>query len=394
MLKDQLHYMSIQEVMEHLDVSRSTIDRWRKHKRLPSIKIGKEIYFDKYEVQRWYREMVRTPRTSEEAASEPVLTIGYTAVSTHMWSPIVMKAFGLLDKELARIRPHDRIDIRWHRAKDGMELVKGLLAGHIHIATFGDYAFSVSQLLGRMMPDFHPVLLAGAGKSPPGSGFAFVVPRGVVLEHPSELATLPLATTTRTNSEYRLRKMLESYQLPELNIVHRTIEDSLESLRQGRLGATVMWEPYLSIARYERIGEPIFERELGSAFFAGVAAEKRWIRDHEDITVAYLKAHLHASRLFREQPQLAAPAVCKETGLPLEAVLRSIANIRWDAALYKKDLKLIEHVDPVFPQSNHLTAAETDIAYSIHYLRIAAQELKLPVPPAAPIEGDWQRHML
>ncbi|MEF3304440.1 helix-turn-helix domain-containing protein [Paenibacillus sp. GYB003] len=389
MLKDQFQYISIREVMEQLDVSRSTVDRWRKTKQMPSVKIGKEIYFDKNELQRWYRGLSRMRRVPEDAPPVLAITVGYTPVSTHMWSPIVIKELGLFEQELGRIRPSDRIDVRWHRAKDGMELVKGMLAGQIQIATFGDYALSVCRLLSQIMPDFHPVLLAAGGKSPRGGGFAFVVPNGTVLNDLSELATLPIATTFRTNAEYRLRKLLESHRLPELNIIHRSIDDSIESLRQGRLNATMMWEPYLSLVRHEGIGIAVFQRELASGLLAGVAADERWVLAHEDVTVAYMKAHLLAGRLFREEPYRAAPAIAKETEWPVEAVIRSISNVRWDAALYRNDLKLLNHVDPAFYLGYNASPSDIRVPYSVKYLRIAAQELKLPVPPPAPLEGEW-----
>ncbi|WP_446715582.1 helix-turn-helix domain-containing protein, partial [Bacillus sp. OTU530] len=40
----------MQLAINYLGVSRSTIDRWRKDKHLPFIKIGKEILFDKNEL--------------------------------------------------------------------------------------------------------------------------------------------------------------------------------------------------------------------------------------------------------------------------------------------------------------------------------------------------------
>jgi NitT/TauT family transport system substrate-binding protein len=244
------------------------------------------------------------------------------------------------------------------------------------------------------MPDFHPVLLAAGGKSPMGGGFAFVVPNGTVLGDLSELATLPIATTFRTNAEYRLRKLLESHRLPELNIIHRSIDDSIESLRQGRLSATMMWEPYLSLVQHERIGNTVFQSELGSGLMAGVAVDERWALAHEDLTVAYVKAHLLAGRLFREEPHRAASAVSKETGLPVEALVRSISKVRWDAALYRNDLKLLNHVDPAFYLGHNVPPSDIQVPYSIKYLRIAAQELMLPVPPPAPLEGEWQRSIL
>ncbi|WP_240417112.1 helix-turn-helix domain-containing protein [Paenibacillus periandrae] len=392
MIKEQFNLIHISEVMDQLDVSRSTIDRWRKTKQLPSVKIGKEIYFDKNEVMRWYRQFGQVRQSSPVLTANQTITIGYTTVSTHMWGPLIIKEFGFLEQELRRIRPKDRIEIKWHKAKDGMELIKGMIAGHIHLATFGDYALSVSHMISTMLPDYRPILLAAGGKSAKGDGFGMVIPTDLTLQSIGDLATLPIATTFRTNAEYRLRKMLESHHMTDLNIIHRSIEESMESLRQGRLSASIMWEPFLSLAHHQQIGKSIFNQELGLGFIANVVADERWALDHEDLVVAYLKAHVQANRLIREQPHQAAKAFALETGFPLEVVSRSISKIRWDAALYDNDLKMLNYFDPskyFGPATPPLVSSE--IRYNIKYLRIAAQELKLPNLPAAPIDGAWQR---
>jgi NitT/TauT family transport system substrate-binding protein len=344
---------------------------------------------------RWYRNLSQIRNTpADSPAANETITIGYTTIVTHMWSPVIVKEFGLFEDELKRSRPKDRIEVKWHKAKDGMELVKEMLAGHIQFATLGDYALSVSHLLSGLLPDFRPLLLAAGGKSTDGNGFGMVVPCDLSLRSIAELATIPIATTFRTNAEYRLRKMLESHHLPELNLIHRSVEESIESLRQGRLSASIMWEPYLSLVQDQQIGKSVFNQELGLGYMAGVAADESWTLANEDLTVAYLKAHLLANRLIREQPHRAAKVLAKETGFASDVVTRSISKIRWDAALYKSDLNMINHFDPA--KYFGIAASpntQSEIKYNTKYLRIAAQELKLPVPPLALIEGHWQREI-
>ncbi|SDI06566.1 helix-turn-helix domain-containing protein [Paenibacillus naphthalenovorans] len=395
MLKEQFNLIHILEVMELLDVSRSTIDRWRKFKQLPSVKIGKEIYFDRNEVLRWYRELSQMRYSTPPSSEDESLTIGYTTASTHMWSPLIIKEFRLLEGELKRIRPHNRIEIKWHKAKDGMELVKGMVAGQIQLATFGDYALAVSHTISKLLPDFRPVLLAAGGKSEDGKGFGMVVPTYLTLQSISELAALPIATTFRTNAEYRLRKMLEAHSMHEWKIIHRSIEDSIESLRQGRISASIMWEPFLSLVHHQNIGKSIFNYELGLGFRAFVVADERWSLDHEDLTIAYLKAHLHAHRLIREQPNKAVQIFAAETGFPSDVIRLSISKIRWDAALYQHDLNMMNYFDPTAHLGQNTSPeSQMEISYNIRYLSIAAQELQLPALPLSPMKGAWQKEVL
>ncbi|XID90919.1 helix-turn-helix domain-containing protein [Paenibacillaceae bacterium WGS1546] len=394
MLKNQLDLVPISEAMELLDVSRSTIDRWRKSKQLPSVKIGKEIYFDKHEMLHWYKEFSKMRHSASDEDADEVLTIGYTTVAAHMWSPLVIQEFGLLEDELRRVRPNERIQIKWHKAKDGMELVKELVSGNIQLATLGDYALSVSHMISRLLPDFRPILLAAGGKSTNGDGFGLVVPPTWTFHSLSELATLPIATTFRTNAEYRLRKLLEKHSLPELNIIHRSIEESITSLRQGRLSASIMWEPFLSLVQHRKLGKPIFHKELGLGFLAGVVADGGWAQEHEDLAIAYMKAHLLASRMIREQPLRAAKAVAKEIGFPAEVTSLALSRIRWDAALYENDLKVFDYFGPSDVRDGAASPLiDTKIQYNIRYLRIAAQELKLPALPPSPIAGSWQEEI-
>ena len=54
-------YMTVKEVCQLLKVSRLTVYRWIKFKKLPAIKIGKEFRFAKGEIE----EFLNTVRTSK-----------------------------------------------------------------------------------------------------------------------------------------------------------------------------------------------------------------------------------------------------------------------------------------------------------------------------------------
>lgn len=51
MSMQQFNFISLQETLDLLGISRSTFDRWRKQKQLPYRKIGKEIWVDKQELE-------------------------------------------------------------------------------------------------------------------------------------------------------------------------------------------------------------------------------------------------------------------------------------------------------------------------------------------------------
>ncbi|PYI54534.1 helix-turn-helix domain-containing protein [Paenibacillus flagellatus] len=381
-----MNMLTMQEAMDQLGVSRSTVDRWRKEKRLPSYKIGKEVYFDKTELAAWVKTFASAdPFVRPAAASAGPLKVGFTAAAAQMWSPLLMRRLGLLESELRQHGGPVGVDVEWRRAENGMRLVQELVAGHVHIATFGDYAISLCGVIGRLLPAFRAVLLASDGKAADGKGFAIVVPPGLSVDYPSGLAELPISTTSRSNAEYRIQSMLAAIGIENARLLYEPVERAMERLAERSRIAAVLWEPYISIADYYRIGVPIGEWR-GSGFTTGVVADESWARSNGDLVEAYLRAHLKAHRMLRSEPSTAARLLAEETGHPVDAVRRAIANVRWDAALYEADLQAFGRIDPHSPRGGaRPTGGAPALRVDLRYLQEAVRRLRLPDIPAHPL---------
>lgn len=48
--------MTTEEICQWLKVQRRTIEKWRKEKGLPFLKIGKSVRFEKSAVEKWIKE--------------------------------------------------------------------------------------------------------------------------------------------------------------------------------------------------------------------------------------------------------------------------------------------------------------------------------------------------
>lgn len=157
----------------YIGVSRATIDRWRKDKKLPHIKIGKEIWVDKNKLQAWVhlharaQEQEGTVKTS--SSSSRVITVGYQSGAALLWSTLVIKKLGLFEEELRGMAPSADFKVKWVNAPNGMELVEELIGGNLHIASIGDYPLMASRALSHVLPRFKPLFLAFDGKTRNGA---------------------------------------------------------------------------------------------------------------------------------------------------------------------------------------------------------------------------------
>lgn len=387
--------LSLQEAMDWLGVSRATIDRWRRQKQLPYIKIGKEVLVDKAKLEAWVRlhESEARDEEAEERArgqADPnVVAVGYQSGAALLWSTLVVKQLGLFEAELAAIRPRAATRVRWLNAPNGMELVEELIAGNVHIASVGDYPIIASHALSRMLPRFDPMLIAFAGKTQGGGGIALVAPPGQARLRMEALAERKVSTVANSSASYRLREWMKSTGLEVDPVHYRRMGDCLNGLVDGRVGATMLWEPYLTWARTLGAGVPIEGEEAGEDYLTGLLADGRWAAGNEDAVIAYLKAHLKAHAFIRAEPERAARIVRDGSGFPLDVVSGVLPRIRWDASIYRRDLLTLNRVGEGQPELPRTAAAFGGAEGASRFLQEAAASLKLPALPDAARFGEW-----
>jgi NitT/TauT family transport system substrate-binding protein len=342
MSRDKFNLLTLQEVMDILGVSRSTIDRWRKQKRMPYIKIGKEIFIDKEHLQKWLY-LHNTVIASADNTPDPnsVITVGYQTGTAHMWSSLIIKELGLFEDELLSLTRYPDISVRWHNAYNGLELLEGMINGHIQIASLGDYPIVISQFLNHILPSFKSELLAFDGKTRYGQGIALILPKGRSLEELSQLYDLTISTVVNSSAWVRLEQLLGIIGNRNTTVIHQEMNESMNNILRRRIGASVMWEPYLSLVNFYKIGEIVFSEGLGDDYLTGIVADGNWLHQHASIVVAYLKAHLRAHKIIINEPETAAKIVSRHTGFPIEIVIRIFSRVRWDTALDRQDLQTL-----------------------------------------------------
>lgn len=391
-----MNLLTLQEAMDLLEVSRSTLDRWRKTKCLPFIKIGKEIYFHREDLQQWIRNQttIHQPHEAESRAGftgPETITIGYQSGTAYMWSPIIIKELRLLEDELAVLDPSHPISVRWQDAVSGLELVEGMIGGHIQIASLGDYPMVVSHQLSQLLPHFKPVLLAFDGKSSQGKGISIVVPRGSAVQDPSDLAGENILTVTNSSAGCRVNRLLTSIGGQSAQVVHNNMNRIMAEIIRKNTKVSVMWEPYPSLVKFKGVGEILCEDGLGEDYLTGVVAQDGWSQRNEAIVIAYLKAHLRAHQIVRDYPIKAAKIISNATGFPQQITADVIARVRWDSAVYRRDMETLINLGDrsAAPGISCSGKDFKTIAYRGYYLETASKQLMLPRLTGSPLVGDW-----
>lgn len=397
MTDNRFRLMTLQEAMNVFGISRATIDRWRQTKQLPYIKIGKEIFIDPDEMQQWIRRFASEQGSARSAGTKEGLlriAVGYQSGTAHMWSSLLIKEAKLFEKELKSFFPRQRYEIDWRNGSNGLELLEGLIAGRIHIASLGDYPIMIAQSLSGLLPSFQSVLLAFDGKTPNGKGISIVVPPGSPVRKLEDLIGVNISTVPHSSASFRLERLFASAGYPAetpIAAMPLPMGESMQRISNRKLGASVMWEPYPTLLRDSGAGKILFEDGIGEDYLTGIIANGTWAETNAPIIIAYLKAHLRAHHLIRTQFAKVVRLIGLSTGIPERIAMKVLQRVRWDAAVYERDLATLHRLGTQAPEP---AKASPPLCLKTDYLQAALEYLRLPPVPDTPIQGDWASELM
>ncbi|MEC2077392.1 helix-turn-helix domain-containing protein [Metabacillus fastidiosus] len=390
MSMNHLNLMNMQQAIDYLGVSRSTIDRWRKEKNLPFVKIGKEVLIDKKYLDSWIRSFLY------EQQENAIVQIGYQSGTAHMWTGLLMKEMGFFEEELQLTFQNNKWKVNWYNASSGLELVELMIKGKIHIASLGDYPMTICQELSQILPNFSSVILAFDGKTENGKGISLVTSKENKINSIEDLSYAPISTVTNSSAEVRLPYYLTSLSAefhPE--IVHKKMNESMESINQRCISASVMWEPYPSLMNYYGTGRIMKNEVKVSDYLTGIVSENSWLLKNEGVAISYLKAHIRSHQLMRNNLDKAARILATATNIPVEVVTRVVSKVRWDSCIYDRDINTLKNFRSNIrkPQSNYVSH-NSKFLIKMEYLQTAIDELNLPLLQSSLIRGEWKKELI
>lgn len=380
--------ITLQEAMNIFGISRATIDRWRQNKGLPYIKIGKEVFIDPEQLRRWMRGFTHEPEPVKRESTPLRISIGYQGGTAHMWSGVLIKEAGFFEEELRGFFPGRHIEVEWYNGNNGIELLEGLIQGRIQIASLGDYPIKIAHTLSGMLPSFQSVLLAFDGKTRSGKGISIVVPPCSPIRRFEDLEETEILTVPHSSASSRLEGLITASGFKaDRQIVASPMRDSMEHIMNRKIGASVMWEPYPSLLQDAGAGKILFEEGIGEDYLTGLVANKAWAAENPEIAIAYLKAHLRAHQMIRSQLDRAVGLIHDCTGISRRTAAKVLRQVRWDAAIYERDLHTLHKLDAA--ESDTPGSGTRPFRCETAYLQAALKDLKLPAIPDIPIRGEW-----
>jgi NitT/TauT family transport system substrate-binding protein len=134
-------------------------------------------------------------------------------------------------------------------------------------------------------------------------------------------------STTDISARFSLKKF--GLQ-PEKDVALVQLDDYpgiLGGIKSGRIAAGVFAPPFTDHAQGLGYKAIVNVADLGLEFpFAGLAAKRTYLRDHADIVQRFLRAHIEALAVFKNNRELTMKVLKKYTGIEDAAVLASTVN--------------------------------------------------------------------
>jgi len=325
--------------------------------------------------------------TQQEAV---VIDIGHQAPTAQTWGALIMKNQKLYEKELAAKFPANSFKVEWINSPSGPPLTNNMIAGKLQFAFMGDMPLLINGEKGQTMPNYRSVFLAFDGKGKDGANQALMVPIDSELE-PQDLEGKTISTILGSSAHRMLLAALDKYGLTrKVDIVNQDVMVGMSSIEQKKIAAHATWEPYPALMIYRKVGKVLIDgRETGVDYLDGVVVDRHWAENNREYVVAFLKALLKAHQFIRENPDQAAAIFAEESGYPLEVTEEMTRTIRFDAAIYEKDIETLEGSMNFLKELGQMKELDLTAFIDRSYLEQAVKELGLPVLTSTELAGEW-----
>ncbi|MFB9324614.1 ABC transporter substrate-binding protein [Paenibacillus aurantiacus] len=334
---------------------------------------------------------------SSAQASQPgkkaKVTVGYQSPTAQTWGALIVKHNKLFEKHLAITAPDDDVQVEWFDAPAGSVLNNQMNGGKIQISFLGDMPSLLNGVLGVTQPNYDSVFLAFDGKGQLGRNQAIMVPLNSDISSVEDLEGKTVSTPIGSSSHRMLLETLRKHGLVDkVTIVDQSVAVGMQSIEQGKVAAHATWEPYPSLIQQKKYGSVLAAgEETRIDYLAGVVANLDWAKDNRAYVVAFLQALHEAHQYARTNPEETAEIFAEESQFPIEICRKMVENIRFDAAIYDKDLSTLQGSIDFLTQIGKLKST-LDLAQFVDddYLREAVGASgSQPYPTDKELEGEW-----
>lgn len=330
--------------------------------------------------------------SSAAQAEEATVTIGYQSPTAQTWGALIIKNKKLFEKHLKEVAPDSRVKVEWFDAPAGSVLNNNMNGGKIQISFLGDMPSLLNGVLGITQPNYHSVFLAFDGKGVQGRNQAILVPKGSDIKAIADLKGKTISTPIGSSAHRMLLDSLRKEGLvDQVTVVDQSVTVGMQSIEQNKIAAHSTWEPYPTLMQQKGIGTVLqFGEATQIDYLAGVVANLDWAKANKAYVIAFLRALNEAHEFARNNPEETAKIFEEESKFPHEVCVKMVQNIRFDAAVYKKDLNTlngsIEFLSSIGKLQKKL---DLNAFVDDSYLREAIQSTGGTYLTDAELQGDW-----
>lgn len=341
---------------------------------------------------------VSKPQSPTSAApgssgGEPVtITIGYQSPTAQTWGALIIKNRKLFEKYLKQHAPSQNINVEWFDAPAGSILNNNMAGGKIQISFLGDMPSLLNGVLGLTQANYRSVFLAFDGKGVEGHNQAILVPKNSDIQTIGDLKGKTVSTPIGSSAHRLLLESLRQVNLvDQVTIVDQSVTVGMQSIEQNKIAAHSTWEPYPSLMQFKDIGRVLqFGEQTKIDYLAGVVANLDWAKANEPYVIAFLQALNEAHEYAISHPEETAKIFEAESKFPPEVCSKMVQNIRFDAAIYQKDLATLNgSIDFLTRIGKLQKKLDLHTFVDDSYLRAGVEKNGKAYLSDTQLQGDW-----
>ncbi|XEC92670.1 ABC transporter substrate-binding protein [Paenibacillus tarimensis] len=288
------------------------------------------------------------PVPGEDAAGKTSktvkITVGHQSPTAQTWGALIMKDQKLYEKYLMKADPATSFNVEWFDATAGAPLNNNMIGGKIQLAFMGDMPLLLNGVKGLTQANYRSVFLAFDGKGKLGLNQAVMIPKDSGLQSLQDLAGQTVSTPIGSSAHRMLLDALgQNGLIDKVRIVDQSVAVGMQSLEQNKIAAHSTWEPYPSLIEQREVGQKLYDgSQTNIDYLDGIVANLDWVTANRDYAIAFLQALIESHEFIRKSPDEAAEIFARESGFPLEVCRKMTETIRFDAAVYDRDVKTLQ----------------------------------------------------
>jgi sulfonate transport system substrate-binding protein len=286
---------------------------------------------------------------SADTASVDTLRLTYVKLPLNV-PTVLMKRFGLLEKELAK----DKIGVQWLEITSGGKQTQALAAGSIDIASVLSSTAAITARANGM--DLK--IVAAYARAPQAFNVMAVNP---AIKQVKDLKGRKVAGPKGSLLNQTLfAALLQNGLKPEdVGYVHMPVPKALAALIGGSVDAALVAGPAVPQAQFQ--GARVIAN--GQGLVKGLivtAVGGPFLKQHGNLVKRYLQVQRQVLAYMREQPEKTYLIAAEETGLSVEDVRHMYPWYDFDPALNAEDMADLAATQDFLKQSSMLEQT-TDI---------------------------------